>query len=480
MKDLALVLPELVLLTLACALLVGDLFVSREAKSRTFALGITSLLLTAACVVWLSPPLNAPAQTAFGQLVVLDGVATVLKAAMLVAAALALVYSWDYLVKHGLDNGEFVALALLSTLGMMVIASAANLLTAYLGLELLSLSMYALVALKRDDRLATEAAMKYFVLGALASGLLLFGMSIIYGATGSLDLATISQAIGSSNRTALAFGLIFIAAGVAFKLGVVPFHMWVPDVYQGAPTAVTLFLSAAPKIAAFALAYRLFGEGFLAAVNEWRVVLAAIALLSVVLGNLIAVAQTDIKRMLAYSAVANMGFLLLGIAAGGVDGFAAACFYAVAYAVTGLAAFGLIVMISARGHEIERIDDLAGLNQKSPWLAFLLLIAMFSLAGIPPTLGFWAKLTVLEAVVNAGLTWMAVIAVLSSLIGAFFYLRVVKVAYFSAPDESIRIPALSGAAGTLLSANGIAVVVLGLLPGALIGLCAQAVQAALK
>ncbi|MFN3630896.1 MAG: NADH-quinone oxidoreductase subunit NuoN, partial [Casimicrobiaceae bacterium] len=435
MNDLALVLPEIVLLTLSCVLLVGDLFVSREAKGRTYALGIASLLLTAACVLALAGPLDGPAQTAFARLVVLDGVSTVLKVAILVAAALALVYSWDYLVKHRLDNGEFVALALLSTLGMMVIASAANLLTAYLGLELLSLSMYALVALKRDDRLATEAAMKYFVLGALASGLLLFGMSIIYGATGSLDLGTISQSMGSVNRTALSFGLIFIAAGVAFKLGVVPFHMWVPDVYQGAPTSVTLFLSAAPKIAAFALAYRLFGEGFLAAVGEWRVVLAVIALLSVVFGNLIAIAQTDIKRMLAYSAVANMGFLLLGIAAGSVDGFAAACFYAIAYAISGLVAFGVLVVLSAQGQEIERIEDLSGLNERSPWFAIVLLIAMFSLAGIPPTLGFWAKLTILEALVDAGLTWMAVVAVVASLIGAFYYLRVVKVAYFNPPSS---------------------------------------------
>lgn len=480
MKDIALVLPEIVLLTLACALLVGDLFVSREAKGRTYALGIASLFLTVICVLSLAGPLDAPAQMAFAQLVVLDGVSTVLKVVMLVASALALIYSWDYLVKHRLDNGEFVALALFSTLGMMVIASAANLLTAYLGLELLSLSMYALVALKRDDRLATEAAMKYFVLGALASGLLLFGVSIIYGATGSLDLATISKSMATVNRIALAFGLIFIAAGVAFKLGVVPFHMWVPDVYQGAPTAVTLFLSAAPKIAAFALAYRLFGEGFLAGVDEWRVVVAVIALLSVVFGNLIAIAQTDIKRMLAYSAVANMGFLLLGISTGTVDGFAAAFFYAVAYAISGLVAFGLLVVLSARGQEVERIEDLSGLNERSPWLALILLISMFSLAGIPPTLGFWAKLTILESLVDAGLTWMAVVAVVASLIGAFYYLRVVKVAYFNPATSQDVLPAANDSAGAVLSINAIAVIVLGMMPTALVGVCAKAVLTALR
>ncbi|MCS6995714.1 MAG: NADH-quinone oxidoreductase subunit NuoN [Casimicrobiaceae bacterium] len=480
MNDLKLVLPEMILLALACALLVGDLFVPRERKRWSYAFGVWVLIATAIAVWVVAEPLSAPAQFAFSKLVVLDGVATILKVAMLASAALALAYSWDYLRKHGLDHGEFVALALFSVLGMVVIASAANLLTAYLGLELLSLSMYALVALKRDDRIATEAAMKYFVLGALASGLLLFGMSILYGATGSLDLMTIAQSLGGANRVAIALGFIFIAAGVAFKLGVVPFHMWVPDVYQGAPTAVTLFLGVAPKIAAFALAYRLFAESMQGALGEWRLLLALIALLSVVFGNLIAIAQTAIKRMLAYSAIANMGFLLLGIVAGGREGFTAACFYAVAYAVTGLVALGVIVVISGRGHEIERIEDLSGLNQKSPWLAFLVLVAMVSLAGLPPTLGFWAKLGVLEALVDAGHVWMAVIAVLASLIGAFFYLRVVKVAYFNPANESVRVPALAGASGTLLSLNALAVLVLGALPGTLMSVCAQAVQASLR
>jgi NADH-quinone oxidoreductase subunit N len=329
--------------------------------------------------------------------------------------------------------------------------------------------------LKRDDKTATEAAMKYFVLGALASGLLLFGMSIIYGATGSLDLDAISNSLANANRTAVALGLIFIAAGVAFKLGVVPFHMWVPDVYNGAPTAVTLFLGNAPKVAAFALAYRLFADGLTPAANDWSVILAVIATLSVVLGNLIAIAQTNIKRMLAYSAIANMGFLLLGFVGGGKDGYASALFYVVAYVITGLVSLGILVVLSGRGIEYDSIDDLKGLNSRSPWLAFLMLLAMFSLAGIPPTLGFWAKLSVIESTVNAGYVWLAIVAVLASLIGAFYYLRVVKAMYFNDPESAaIAIP--SRGEMVLLSANALAILVLGALPSALLSLCAKAVQ----
>jgi NADH-quinone oxidoreductase subunit N len=475
MKDLNLVLPEIVLLSLACIVLIADLFVRRDQKWFTFACGIGALLWTAAFVWQLGLPLDGSSTLAFAGLVVVDGVATILKLTILLSAAVALGYSWTYLKKHGLDNGEFVALTLLGTLGMLVMASSANLLTSYLGLELLSLSMYALVALKRDDRIATEAAMKYFVLGALASGLLLFGMSILYGATGTLDLDAISTALGKANRTAVALGLIFIAAGVAFKLGVVPFHMWVPDVYNGAPTAVTLFLGTAPKVAAFALAYRLFGDGLQPAIADWSVILAVIATLSVVIGNVVAISQTNIKRMLAYSAIANMGFLLLGVVAGGKDGFGAALFYAVAYVITGLVSLGILVLLSARGVEFDNIDDLRGLNSRSPWLAFLMLLAMFSLAGIPPTLGFWAKLSVIEASVNAGYVWLAVVAVVASLIGAFYYLRVVKVMYFSeGSDAPLAMP--SRGEMVLLSTNALAILVLGALPSALLGLCIKAVQ----
>ena len=472
MKDILLVLPEIVLLSLAGTLLIADLFVSQGRKWFTYACGIGVLLWTAMFIVMMS---GGVVETAFSGLVVIDGVSTVLKLAVVLAAAVALGYSWNYLKKHKLDNGEFVALVLFGTLGMMVIASAASMLTAYLGLELLSLSMYALVALKRDDRIATEAAMKYFVLGALASGLLLFGMSIIYGATGSISLSAISLALAKANNTAVALGLIFIAAGVSFKLGVVPFHMWVPDVYTGAPTAVTLILGTAPKIAAFALAYRLFGTGLSPAAADWSIILAVIAMLSIVLGNLVAIAQTNIKRMLAYSAIANMGFLLLGFVGGGSDGYAAAMFYAIAYAITGLVSFGILVLLSGRGVEFENIEDLKGLNSRSPWYAFLMLLAMFSLAGIPPTIGFWAKLTVIESIINAGYTWIAVIAVMASLVGAFYYLRVVRVMYFAdAPDGQLAMP---GRAETvLISANALAILLLGALPGAIISLCAKALQ----
>ena len=477
MKDILLVLPEIVLLSLACVILIADLFVNRNQKWFTYACGIGALLWTALYVFVPFTPVGSLArETAWSGLFVADGVSTVLKLAMLLSAATALAYSWTYLKKHNLDNGEFVALVLFGTLGMMVIASAASMLTAYLGLELLSLSMYALVALKRDDKIATEAAMKYFVLGALASGLLLFGMSIVYGATGTISLDGISAALAKANTTAVALGLIFIAAGVAFKLGVVPFHMWVPDVYTGAPTAVTLILATAPKIAAFALAYRLFGTGLTPASEDWSIILAVIATLSIVLGNLIAVAQTNIKRMLAYSAIANMGFLLLGFVGGGKEGYAAALFYALAYAITGLVSFGILVLLSGRGVEIENISDLKGLNERSPWYAFLMLLAMFSLAGIPPTVGFWAKLSVLEAVVVAGYTWIAVIAVLASLVGAFYYLRVVRVMYFSESEEgAIALP--SRGETVLISANALAILLLGALPSLLLTLCAKALQA---
>ncbi len=477
MKDILLVLPEIVLLCLAGIILIADLFVSRGQKWFTYACGIGALLWTALYVfVPFTPIASVASESAFSGLFVADGVATVLKLAMLLSAAVALAYSWSYLKKHDLDNGEYVALVLFGTLGMMVIASAASMLTAYLGLELLSLSMYALVALKRDDRIATEAAMKYFVLGALASGLLLFGMSILYGATGSISLNGISLALAKANKTAVALSLIFIAAGVAFKLGVVPFHMWVPDVYNGAPTAVTLFLGTAAKLAAFALAYRLFGAALTPASADWSIIFAVIATLSVVLGNLIAIAQTNIKRMLAYSAIANMGFLLLGFVGGGKDGYAAAMFYAIAYTITGLVSFGILVLLSGRGVEFDDIDDLKGLNSRSPWYAFLMLLAMFSLAGIPPTIGFWAKLSVIESIVNAGYTWIAVIAVLASLVGAFYYLRVVRVMYFAdATASPLAMP--SRAETVLISANALAILLLGALPSAIIALCAKALQA---
>ncbi len=336
-------------------------------------------------------------------------------------------------------RGEFFALALFATLGMMVMISANHLLTLYLGLELLSLSLYAMVALQRDSARATEAAMKYFVLGALASGMLLYGMSMLYGATGTLEITELAQLSmdGVRAQAVLVFGLVFIVAGLGFKLGAVPFHMWVPDVYQGAPTAVTLFLGSAPKFAAFAIVMRLLAQALGAEmlVDEWRQMLMIMAVLSLAIGNLTAIMQTNLKRMLAYSTISHMGFLLLGVLSGTIDGYGAGMFYVVVYVLMTLGAFGIILLLTRGGFEAEELDDYKGLNQRSPWYAFLMLLLMFSMAGIPPTVGFYAKLSVLQAVVQIGLWWVAVIAVIFSLIGAFYYLRIVKLMYFDAPQD---------------------------------------------
>jgi NADH-quinone oxidoreductase subunit N len=379
-------------------------------------------------------------------------------------------------------RGEFFVLSLFATLGMMVMISAASLLLLYLGLELLSLSLYAMVALRRDSAVATEAAMKYFVLGALASGLLLYGMSMIYGATGTLDLAAIAQKIqtGQANASILVFGLVFIVAGLGFKLGAVPFHMWVPDVYHGAPTAVTVMIGSVPKLAALAFVLRILVEGLgaPALLAEWQNMLAILALLSMAVGNVTAIAQTNLKRMLAYSTIAHMGFMLLGILAGTKDGYSAAMFYAVVYALMSLGAFGMILLLSREGFEADSLDDFKGLNQRDRWYAFLMLLLMFSLAGIPIMLGFWAKLAVLQAAFAAGYTALVVAAVILSLIGAFYYLRVIKLMYFDDPVDAT--PITAGAdQRALITVNGLAVLVLGIVPGWLLALCQRAIQASL-
>jgi NADH-quinone oxidoreductase subunit N len=399
--------------------------------------------------------------------------------------AACFVYSRRYLAERGLLSGEFFVLALFATLGMMVMISANHFLVLYLGLELMSLCLYAMVALNRDSAASTEAAMKYFVLGALASGMLLYGMSMLYGATGALELTQVAQAIatGQAERTVLVFGLVFVVAGIAFKLGVVPFHMWIPDVYQGAPNAITLFIGSAPKLAAFAMAMRLLVNGLLDLAIDWQQMLVILAVLSMAIGNLAAIAQSNIKRMLAYSTISHMGFMLLGLLAGVVQGnrfsapdaYSAAMFYSVVYVLTAAGAFGMVLAMSRAGFEAEEIDDYRGLNQRSPWYAFLMLLLMFSLAGVPPTVGFYAKLSVLDAVVKAGQIWLAVVAVIFSLIGAFYYLRVVKLMYFDQPRETAPIGS-SLDARMLLSANGLAVLVLGVLPGPLMALCLAAIQ----
>ena len=424
----------------------------------------------------------------FSNMFISDLMGDLLKLLIYFSVAIALLYGRGYLADRNMDRPEFFLLALLMTLGMMVMVTANHMLAMYIGLEMMSLSLYAMVAFDRDSARSTEAAMKYFVLGALASGLLLYGMSMIYGATGSMEFSTIAQSVyhQSDNRTVLLFGLVFLMAGLAFKLGVVPFHMWVPDVYQGAPTAVTLMISTAPKLAAFAMAMRLLVFGLFEVAEQWQSMLMFLAVLSIVLGNIAAIAQTNIKRMLAYSGISHMGFVLLGLLAGVVDGdkhfalnaYSSAMFYAVSYVIMSLASFGMVILLSRAGFEAENIEDFKGLNKRSPWFAAMMMIVMFSMAGIPFFIGFFAKLSVLQAVVAAGYVWLAIVAVVMSVIGAFYYLRVVKVMYFEEPVDSAPISAPSDVR-VMLSANGVAIAVLGLLPQGLMSLCAYALIASL-
>ena len=478
--------PEIVLLAATCLVLMADLFVPDDKRYLTLSLTLTVLALTAA-VSWIFLA-NDVVMYAFDGLYVTDPMASVLKLFAVLVTALVLIYSQGYALDRGMWKGELFTLSLFSLLGMFVMISANNLLVVYLGLELQSLSLYALVALRRDDGRATEAAMKYFVLGALASGFLLYGMSMLYGATGTLDINELARrvAVGEvASRAALVLGTVFLVAGLAFKFGVVPFHMWVPDVYQGAPTPITMLIGSAPKLAAFAITYRLLVEGLLPLAVDWQQMIALIAVASVILGNLAAIAQTNLKRMLAYSTIAQMGFMLLALVgpiAGGqamnatLD-FSAAMFYVITYSLTTLGTFGVILLMARQGHEAEEISDLAGLNQRSPWYAFVMLMLMFSLAGIPPTVGFYAKFVVLEALLAGGGTGpvvLAVIAVLASLIGAYYYLRIVKVMYFDAPAAGVPQLAASTDLRVLLSINGALVLVLGLFPQYLLQLCSDA------
>jgi NADH-quinone oxidoreductase subunit N len=469
--------PEIFVLAMVCVVLLVDLFLPEDRRWVTYALTLATL--AGAFVVTLIGPGAEEAQYTFGGMFVYDLLGSVLKLLVFLTVGAILVYGRTYLLDRGLYRGEFFTLALFATLGMMVMISAASLLTLYLGLELLSLSLYALTALQRDSTRATEAAMKYFILGALASGLLLYGMSMLYGATGSLDLQEISEAAvsGEAHGVLLVFGLVFIVAGLGFKLGAVPFHMWVPDVYQGAPTPVTLFIGSASKLAAFAFLMRLLVQGLgadeLAAQWQWMLVLMAVA--SLAIGNLAAIAQTNLKRMLAYSTISHMGFLLLGVLAANAGGYTAALFYVITYVLTTLVAFGLILVLARRGFEAENLDDFKGLNRRSPWYAFLMLLAMFSMAGVPPAVGFYAKLSVLQAVVEIGYVWLAVVAVLFSLIGAFYYLRVVKLMYFDEPaDPAPVLPPLD--TRLLLSVNGLLVLIFGVFPQPVALLCELAIQ----
>jgi NADH-quinone oxidoreductase subunit N len=468
---------EVFLLVMVCAILIADLLIKQSGRLLTYMLA--QLTLLGCSLITVGTHENGVVY-AFHNMFVDDLMSDVLKLLTYLAISMMLVYSRQYLTVRSLFTGEFIVLTLFATLGMMVMISANHFLTLYLGLELLSLSLYAMVALQRDSAIATEAAMKYFILGALASGLLLYGMSMLYGATGSLELGVVSNAIqyGVADKNLLVFGLVFVVSGLAFKLGVVPFHMWVPDVYHGAPTAMTMLIGSAPKLAAFAFATRILVEGLQPLVQHWSGMLVILAVASMAIGNITAIAQTNLKRMLAYSTIAHMGFMLLGLLAGGVEGYGSAMFYVVVYVLMSLGAFGMIMLLSRIGFEADTLNDFKGLNQRSPWLAFMMLLLMFSMAGVPPTVGFYAKFSVLNAVVQAGHIWLAVAAVMFSLIGAFYYLRIVKLMYFDAPESHEAI-AVGHDSALLISVNGLGVLFLGLLPGALMSVCAVSVQQSL-
>ncbi len=487
--DFALATPEIVLLVAGLAILLIDACSNDPQRKLTHWLSMATLgvLTVISLFQW-----NAGTEgVTFHGLFVVDQLAHLLKVTSYLAVAVTLVYGRNYaLVRDMMRGGELYVLTLFALLGQMVMISAGNLISIYLGLELMSLALYALIALRRENVVATEAAMKYFVLGALASGFLLYGMSMVYGATGHLDLVEIADVIaaGEAQQMALVFGVVFLVAGLAFKLGVVPFHMWVPDVYHGAPTAVTLVLGAAPKLAAFAITLRLLAESLHGLAADWQPMLIILAVLSLIIGNLTAIMQTNFKRMLAYSSISHMGFVLLGLLSGVVDSqsdgaaaaYGASLFYMLVYVLTTLGGFGMVLLMSREGFECDRIDDLKGLNRRSPWHAAILLLLMFSLAGLPPLVGFYAKLAVLQAVINAGHVWLAVTAVMLSLIGAFYYLRVVKVMYFDEPQEGA--PALPSACVQrgLMTVNGALILVLGLLPGGLMAISVQAIRNSLS
>jgi NADH-quinone oxidoreductase subunit N len=476
---------EIFLLVMAIIVLMADLFAGARRRWVTYALTQAAVVGSAVLTVMIAKTLGGVTGFTFGNMFVGDVMASALKVAVYIAVSACLVYSRRYLEERGLWSGEYFALTLFALLGMMVMISANHLLSLYLGLELLSLSLYALIALNRDSAASTEAAMKYFVLGAMASGLLLYGMSMIYGATGTLELTELAARIsrGGSPPIVLIFGLVFLVAGLAFKVGVVPFHMWIPDVYHGAPNAMTIFVGSAPKIAAFGMTMRLLVDGLLALAIDWQQMLMILAVLSLALGNLAAIAQTNIKRMLAYSTISHMGFMLLALLSGVInrnllsagEAYGAAMFYVVAYVLMALGAFGVVLLLSRAGFEADKLSDFKGLNQRSPWYAFMMLIVMFSLAGIPPTVGFYAKLAVLQSVLAAGHVWLAVLAVIFSLIGAFYYLRVVKLMYFDAPEDSNPI-APAADMQLVLSANGLAVLALGIVPQPLMGFCLYAIE----
>lgn len=468
--DLLPLLPEIVLVAGAFALLMLDLFLDERRRVVTHVLAIATLVIVAALI---AAGVGGHG-TVLNGMFVRDSMADVLKVGVCVLTALALVYAWSFLRERDLYKGEVPVLMLFAVAGMMLLISAGSLVMVYLGLEMLALCSYPLVAIDRESPVASEAAMKYFVLGSLASGMLLYGMSLLYGATGTLDLAQIHAAASiATNPMLLLTGVVFVVAGIAFKFGAAPFHMWVPDTYQGAPTPITLFIASAPELAAFAMAFRLLEAGAGPLDERWRLLIAGLAALSLIVGNLVALMQTNLKRMLAYSAVSHVGFLFLGFAGGGVSGYAAAMFYAISYAVMSAAAFGAIVVLSNRGFEADRIDDFKGLNARDPWMAGLVLCIMASLAGVPPFLGFWAKLAVLRAALQGDMLWLAIIGIVFAVVGAFYYLRVIKVMYFDEPVGAARPPRNDRPLRIAFGVNALALLVFGIFWNPIMVWCQQ-------
>ncbi|QMT58888.1 NADH-quinone oxidoreductase subunit NuoN [Legionella sp. PC997] len=473
LENIHVAIPEMIVLATACIALLADLFLRHRYKSISFFISCIGLVL-AAVVSFLY--IGMYKVITLNGLFISDDIANLMKFFMYITVLLSFIYSKEYIDERQMPSGDYYILGLFSTLGMMLLVSAHSLLTIFLGLELLSLPLYAMTAIRRTDSDASEAAMKYFVMGSIASAMLLYGISLIYGATGKLDLLEVANVIAANwqqQSTLLAFAIVFILCGVAFKLAAVPFHMWAPDVYQGAPTSVTLFISAAPKVAALGMAFRLLTIGLVDVSSQWQHILLVMTLLSTGLGNLFAVVQTSIKRLLAYSAISHIGYALFGILAATASGYSAALYYILVYSITSAAGFGLIVLMSNRGMEIDSIEDLKGLNKRNPWLAFMMLIVMFSLAGVPPTVGFFTKLLVLKALVDAQMMWVAVLGLFFTVIGAYYYLRIVKIMYFDAPAHVD--PVVMNKGNTLvLSLNCLSLLYLGIFPGALIVACMNA------
>ena len=469
--------PEIFVLSMACIILIADLYVSDERRVITYLLSLATLVVAAMLTINLH---GTETVYSFSGTFIKDPMSDVLKLFIYLVSAIVFIYARGYLADRNLFKGEFYVLGLFGVLGMMIMVSAHNFLTIYLGLELLSLSMYAMVALQRDSINASEAAMKYFVLGAIASGLLLYGMSLLYGVTGTLDIKVFADTLATkdlssnSQNVVLILGTVMVISGMAFKLGAVPFHMWVPDIYHGAPTAVTLYISSAPKLAAFAMIMRLLVDGLGGLHAQWQDILILMAILSMGIGNIIAIAQANIKRMLAYSTISHVGFIMLGILSGSKDGYSAAMFYAIVYSIMSAGGFGMVLLMSRAGFEAEKLDDYKGLNERSSWYAFMMLILMFSMAGVPPTIGFYAKLSVIQSIVNADLVWLAVVAVIFSIIGAFYYLRIIKLMYFDKAEDTAQITSTPDMR-FILSLNSLAVLALGIYPTNLMAICNAAI-----